>query len=95
MENVNVIKLISFDSLGEAEIIKALLEASGVRCSLSHDTIQTVLPYLTSGVDPIELLIAEPDEELAREILNAKFDQNEFDLESQPRSHHKKKSTEK
>lgn len=79
MENVNVVTLVRFDSLGEAEIVKGLLESNGVNCELMHETIQTVLPYLTSGVDPIELVVAEPDVERAREILAAKFDQQEFD----------------
>lgn len=78
-----------FDSLGEAEIVKGLLESSGIQCSLVHETIQMVMPYLTSGEDPIVLLVSEPDLESARAILAAKFDQSEFDELSKPKPRHK------
>lgn len=78
MNDTKIIVLERFNSIGRAEIIKALLESNGIACSLAHATIQTVLPYLTSGVAPIELLIAQEDEQAARELLLAEVDTDDF-----------------
>lgn len=58
-----------FDFDGVAQIYKSLLEAEGIQCELIHDTVQSVLPYLSSGEAPIELIVAASDAERALQIL--------------------------
>lgn len=82
MKNSKIIVLERFNSIGRAEITKALLAANGIACSLAHETIQTVLPYLTSGVAPIELLIAQDDEQAARDLLAADVDTDDFKIQT-------------
>ncbi|MFI3330389.1 MAG: DUF2007 domain-containing protein [Rikenellaceae bacterium] len=78
MKDANIIVLERFNEVSRAEIIKALLESNGIECSLAHETIQTVLPYISSGVAPVELLVREEDAERAREILTSAVDTEDF-----------------
>lgn len=82
MENSNVVTLMTFSSDGEAEIVKSILESSGIHCSLIHNTINSFLPYLSSGEDPIKLIVLESQVVLAQKILDAQFDQVEFDKDT-------------
>lgn len=79
MKESKIIVLERFNEVTRAEIIKALLEDNGINCSLSHETIQTVLPYISSGVAPVELLINEDDLDKAREIITSGYDAKDFE----------------
>ena len=74
MDKSKVVIIKSFPTAGEALIYKSLLESGGVECELINETVSDVLP-----------LQNEKDAEKAREILSAKFDQQEFDTESMKR----------
>lgn len=82
-----VVILRSFPTVGEAMIYKTLLESSGVECALINEVTSDMLP-LQNELMPIRLIVSEEDAEKAEEILSAKFDQQEFDVESMKR--HKK-----
>ena len=69
MDKSKVVIIKSFPTAGEALIYKSLLESGGVECELIN----------------VKLAVAEKDAEKAREILSAKFDQQEFDTESMKR----------
>ena len=82
MDTSKVVMLMRFNHLGRAEIMKSLLESNGIECSLVGETIQSVLPSITGGGSPIQLVVAEKDAEKARKVLAAKFDVDEFESET-------------
>ena len=82
MDTSKVVMLMRFNQLGRAEIMKGLLESNGIECSLVGETIQSVLPSITGGGSPIQLMVAEKDMERARKVLAAKFDVDEFETET-------------
>ena len=55
-----------------------------LECELINETVSDVLP-LQNELMNVKLAVAEKDAEKAREILSAKFDQQEFDTESMKR----------
>lgn len=55
-----------------------------MECELINETVSDVLP-LQNELMNVKLAVAEKDAEKAREILSAKFDQQEFDTESMKR----------
>ena len=79
MEKSEVVTLMHFNSLGEAEIMKSLLESAGVECVLQDDLNAMVLPMTLVDV---RLVVARKDEKRAQEILAAGFDKQEFEAES-------------
>ncbi len=81
MDKSKVLVFRRFDFLGEAEIIKALLDDNGIESSIIHD-IQTIMPLGNTGNPVIELLINESDLDKAEQVMSASFDQAEFDAES-------------
>ena len=84
MDKSKVVIIKSFPTAGEALIYKSLLESGGVECELINETVSDVLP-LQNELMNVKLAVAETDAEKAREILSAKFDQQEFDTESMKR----------
>jgi len=78
MDNRKVVTLMRFNVLGKAEVYKTLLEANGIRASLTHDMIHSVLPLGTSGALSIELVVLEENAARAQEILDAHYDEAEF-----------------
>ena len=82
MDKSKVVIIKSFPTAGEALIYKSLLESGGVE--LINETVSDVLP-LQNELMNVKLAVAEKDAEKAREILSAKFDQQEFDTESMKR----------
>lgn len=66
-----------FDDLGRAQIVKALLEGSGIGCSLINDVAQSILPNLSTE-SPIRLVVKEEDREKAMSILSASYDRDEM-----------------
>ena len=84
MDKSKVVIIKSFPTAGEALIYKSLLEICGVECELINETVSDVLP-LQNELMNVKLAVAEKDAEKAREILSAKFDQQEFDTESMKR----------
>ena len=58
----------SVSSLSEADIVKSLLDANGVKCILQDENIATSYPAVTfySG---IKVLVNDEDYDLAKEIL--------------------------
>ena len=79
MDKSKVVIIKSFPTAGES-----LLESGGVECELINETVSDVLP-LQNELMNVKLAVAEKDAEKAREILSAKFDQQEFDTESMKR----------
>ena len=84
MDKSKVVIIKSFPTAGEALFYKSLLESGGVECELINETVSDVLP-LQNELMNVKLAVAEKDAEKAREILSAKFDQQEFDTESMKR----------
>ena len=82
MDTSKVVMLMRFNQLGRAEIMQGLFESNGIEYSLVGETIQSVLPSITGGGSPIQLMVAEKDMERARKVLAAKFDVDEFEAET-------------
>ena len=53
----------------EAEIIKGLLETSGIRCVVKDGILGTLAPYIAPAVS---ILVLEDDYEAATEIIRAR-----------------------
>lgn len=77
MENKEAVVIKKFNSLNEAQLYKALLESAGVMTRMRNDITAQVLPAY-GGMMEVELLVSAEDEQKAREILAAKFDEEEF-----------------
>lgn len=73
MEKTDFIVIRRFDSLGEAQIIKSLLESAGFKCYLSNEYISSILP-LGSASDSFSygLCVRAGDEASALAFLKAK-----------------------
>lgn len=87
MDKSKVITLMCFDTVGEAEIVRSLLESAGVESALLNEVISSMLP-LQGEMAAIRLVVNESDHAKALEILEAKFDKEEF--ETQSKAKHKR-----
>ena len=72
-----VISVMSFNSVMEAQLYKALLESAGIPARMQNDLAAQVMPAY-GALMQINLLVAEENQKKAREILGAKFDIDEF-----------------
>ena len=72
-----VAAVMSFNSVMEAQLYKALLESAGIQARMQNDLAAQVIPAY-GALMQINLLVAEEDQKKAREILGAKFDIDEF-----------------
>jgi len=70
---MNFVELRSFDNYISANIIRTRLEGEGVFCYLGDDNISTMMPFLSSSIGGIKLMVADDDVEKAR-ILLSEFD---------------------
>ncbi|MBP5170574.1 MAG: DUF2007 domain-containing protein [Bacteroidales bacterium] len=59
-----------YDSLGEAEIIKGLLEANGIDCFISDRGANGLWPIGTSGIISVRLHVMEKDLEKAQAVMD-------------------------
>ena len=84
MDTQNVTVLRNFPTTGEALIYKTLLESNGIDAELLNETSSDVLP-LQNEMMEIKLIVREADAAKAKEILDAKFDEEEFETESKKR----------
>lgn len=85
-DNKKVISVMSFNSVMEAQLYKALLESAGIAARMQNDIAAQVIPAYGTLME-INLLVAEEDQKRAREVLGAKFDIDEFqrDVEASKR----------
>jgi hypothetical protein len=81
MKEKGVVTLERFSTAEQAEIYRALLESAGIRVMITGEYVNTIYPIGSSWAG-IELRVAPADEALAREILAARFDRNEFETET-------------
>ena len=81
MKDREVVTLGRFSSSEEAEIYRSLLEGAGVNVMTVGEFVNNIYPMGSSWAG-VELRVAPEDEKLAREILAAKFDKEEFKTES-------------
>ncbi len=72
-----VVTIMSFNSLNEAQLYVALLESAGVTAVLQNDIVTQVYPPIGMML-PVNILVAEEEQQRAREILGAKFDIDDF-----------------
>ena len=84
MDTQNVTVLRTFPTTGEALIYKTLLESNGIDAELLNETSSDVLP-LQNEMMEIKLIVREADAAKAKEILDAKFDEEEFETQSKKR----------
>ena len=84
MDTQNVTVLRTFPTTGEALIYKTVLESNGIDAELMNETSSDVLP-LQNEMMEIKLIVREADAAKAKEILDAKFDEEEFETESKKR----------
>ena len=68
-----------FRTAGEANIIKALLDANGIDSELVHADSASLFPDNPSKSLQIDRIAREEDVEKIKEILSAKFDEKEFE----------------
>ncbi len=66
---MKTVKLKTFSSVFEANVVKGLLENEGIPCIIHNAASHQVLPAV---MVPVELLVAECDYERAREIVDTK-----------------------
>lgn len=76
MGNSKIVTLKTFNTLGEAEIMKSFLDSAGVNNVLVNDVLSSVLPV--DSFARVRIEVAEEDLELARGIIAAKFDKGEL-----------------
>lgn len=79
MNDSGIVTLMTFDTLGEAEVTKALLDAAGVNNALVNDVLSSVLPLDSFARIAIE--VAEEDLPMAQKVITAGFDKAEFEAE--------------
>lgn len=84
MDTPNVTVIRTFPTTGEALIYKTLLESNGIDAELLNETSSDVLP-LHNEMMEIKLIVRESDAAKAKEILEAQFDEEEFETESKKR----------
>ena len=84
MDTPNVIVIRTFSSTGEALIYKTLLESNGIDAEVLNETSSDVLP-LQNELMEVKLAVRAADAAKAQEILDAKFDEEEFEVESKKR----------
>lgn len=84
MDTQNVTVIRTFPTTGEALIYKTLLESNGIDAELLNETSSDVLP-LHNEMMEIKLIVRESDAAKAQEILEAQFDEEEFETESKKR----------
>lgn len=77
-----VVSVMSFNSVMEAQLYKALLESAGIYSRMQNDLAAQVMPAFGSLMQ-VNLLVAEEDQRKAREIIGAKFDIDEFHRQSE------------
>ena len=77
MDKTQVITLMAFETVSEAEIYRSLLEDAGIKVLIENDILAGMLPT-GGGLLKVRLFINKEDEEMARKILAAKFDKKEF-----------------
>lgn len=82
MRDKGVITLCRFSTSGEAAIYRSLLESAGINVMTVGEYVNDIYPIGDSWAG-IELRVAAEDEERARELLSAGFDQREFETESE------------
>lgn len=58
-----------FDSLGEASVIKGLLEANGIDCFISDKGANGLWPIGNSGIISVRLHVMEKDLEKAQAVI--------------------------
>lgn len=54
----------------EAEVVKGLLESSGIPCILRGRVVQSVHPFSADGLGEIKILVTEKDYHSAMELLD-------------------------
>jgi len=81
MKDKGVVTIGRFSTSGEAAIYRSLLESAGVEVITIGEFVNDIYPIGDSWAG-IELRVAPEDEEKAREVLAAHFDEKEFERES-------------
>ncbi|HEY1023752.1 MAG TPA: DUF2007-related protein [Sphingobacteriaceae bacterium] len=74
MENehaINPVEIFS-GSLWEAEVIQGLLSTEGIETYVQDDHAGTIAPWrmVSSGIDTVKLLVADLEEQRARQIIS-------------------------
>jgi hypothetical protein len=64
------IPLQSYNDYIEANIIKSRLEQEGIVCWLKDENTATTIPFLSSSIGGIKLMVAEPQMDRALELLS-------------------------
>ncbi len=64
------IHLQSFDDYIEANIISSRLEQEEIVCWLKDENTATIIPFLSSSIGGIKLMVAEPQVDRALELLS-------------------------
>lgn len=72
LNETRVATLMTFDTVGEAEVIRALLESAGVHALVQNDILAGMFP--TGSMLKVRLYVLEDDLPKAREVLGAKYD---------------------
>ena len=67
-----------YNTLGEANVVKSLLEGYGVDAFIRDPNMNNVFPNIPITAKGIELIVREEDYDKAKEILSAKFDKKDI-----------------
>ncbi len=76
MERDDLVVVMTFNRVNNAEMHQALLASAGVQSYLLDENMGVALPV--GGMLQVRLAVASKDEKRAREVLSADFDHEEF-----------------
>jgi Putative prokaryotic signal transducing protein len=68
-QETNFVKLATANGLSEADVWKAVLEASGIPVYLRHEALATVVPETTGEIAAVDLWVPRDQAAQAMEIL--------------------------
>ncbi len=64
----NLVELVEFEGIMEAQILKTKLDSDGIPCMLKYDSIGMLLGITTDGLGKVKVMVPDEFLERAREI---------------------------
>lgn len=64
----NLVELVEFEGIMEAQILKTKLDSEGIPCMLKYDSIGMLLGITTNGLGKVKVMVPDDFLEKAREL---------------------------